>query len=159
MPKKASNPIPEGMNTVTAYLVYTGDCAEALALYPKALGAKIIWPPDKTPDGKIMHAMIRIGDTNIMLSDTFAKKSAATGLRSNLWLYVDDCDALFKKAVKAGCTVTMPMEDAFWGDRLGQVMDPFGHTWNIASHKLDLTPEEMRKAEDEWMKAKGAVKK
>lgn len=153
MPTKATSPIPEGMNTVTTYLVFTGNCGKALELYPKAFGATLPFPPEKSPDGKIMHAMIKIGDSNIMLSDTFNDPKDATGLKSNLWLYVKDCDDLFKKAVAAGCTVTMPMEDVFWGDRLGQVKDPFGHTWNIASQKMILTPQEMKEAVANWMKS------
>jgi PhnB protein len=154
MAQKATNPIPDGMNTVTTYLSFNGDCGNALEIYPKAFDAKVPFQADKTPDGKIMHAMIKIGDSNIMMSDIFCPPEDAAGLKSNVWLYVKDCDDLYNKAIKAGCSVTMPMEDVFWGDRLGQVKDPFGHYWNIASRKWMLTPEEMKQREDEWMKSK-----
>ncbi len=160
MPKKAASPIPEGIRTVTPYLVFTGDCSKALGFYKKALGATLPMPAEKAPDGKIMHAMIQIGDSNIFLSDTLGPAKNVTGLKSNLWLYVDNSDKYFNRAVKEGCKVVMKMEDVFWGDRLGEVRDPFGHTWNFATKKFDMTPEEMRMAGDEWMKkAKPAKKK
>lgn len=152
MPKKAKIPIPEGMKTVTPSLAFRGDCLKALDLYPRAFGAKVVFPAEKTSDGKVMHAMIKIGNSNIMLSDTFAPPGNTAGQKSILWLYVKDCDALYNKAVAAGCTVAMPIADAFWGDRLGQVTDPFGHVWNIASRKWVLTPEEMKAASEEWLK-------
>jgi uncharacterized glyoxalase superfamily protein PhnB len=152
MPRKVKSPIPEGMNTVTATLAFRGDCVKALELYPRAFGAKVVYPAEKTPDGKVMHAMIKIGDSNIMLSDSFAPPDNPAGLKSILWLYVKDCDAFYNKAVAAGCSVAMPLADAFWGDRLGQVTDPFGHTWNIASRKWVLTPKEMKAATEEWLK-------
>jgi uncharacterized glyoxalase superfamily protein PhnB len=148
-------PVPEGMNTVTPYLVFTGDCSKALDFYQKALNAKMEWPAEKTPDGKVMHAMVKIGDSNIMLSDTFQNPDNITGLKTNLWLYVDDSDAYYNRAVKEGCEVVMKIEDVFWGDRIGEVKDPFGHTWNFASRKFILTPEEMKKREEEWMKKAG----
>jgi uncharacterized glyoxalase superfamily protein PhnB len=159
MPQKAPRSVPEGIHNVTPYLVFTGDCNKALDFYQKALGAKLAAPTAKTPNGMIMHAMIKIGDSNIMLSDTFQPADKITGLKSNLWVYVDDCDALFKKAVDAGCQVVMPMEDAFWGDRLGEVKDPFGHTWNIATWKWNLSPEEMQKRQEDWLKKAGMQRK
>jgi PhnB protein len=153
MPTKASNPIPEGMNTVTTSLVFNGDCAKALVFYQNAFGAKVPFAPEKTPDGKVLHAMIKIGDSNIILSDTYSDPDHATGLKSNLWLYVKDCDGFYDKAIRAGCSATMPVEDAFWGDRVGQVKDPFGHTWNIASRKWILTPDELKEREQEWMRS------
>ena len=157
MPQQATELVPKGMNTVTPYLVFTGDCGKALDFYQKALGAQLPMPPEKTPDGKIMHAMMKIGDSNIMLSDSFQPKSRITGLKSNLWLYVDNADAYYERAIKEGCKSVMKMEDAFWGDRLGEVKDPFGHTWNFATRKWVLTPEEMKQAEKEWM-AKARMK-
>ena len=155
MTEKAMNPIPEGVNTVTPYLLFYGECSKALELYPKAFDAKLVGETDKAPDGKIMHAMMKIGDSNIMLSDTFNPDSKSLpGHRMNLWMYVADSDALFEKATSAGCTVTMPIEDAFWGDRVGQVMDPFGHTWSIASRKLMLTPDEIKERESQWIESR-----
>jgi uncharacterized glyoxalase superfamily protein PhnB len=155
MPKKAPSPIPEGIRTVTPYLVFNGDCSKALEFYQKALGAQMQLPAEKSPDGKIMHAMLKIGDSNIMLSDTFQNPEGATGMKTNLWLYVEDSDEYFTRAIQAGCAVVMKMEDVFWGDRIGEVKDPFGHTWNFASRKWILTPEEMRKRREEWMKSAG----
>jgi uncharacterized glyoxalase superfamily protein PhnB len=141
------------MNTVTPYLVFNDGCERALALYQNAFGAKVVFEPEKTPDGKVMHAMMKIGDSNVILSDTFSNPENASGLTSNLWLYVEDCDAVYERAIAAGCTATMPVEDAFWGDRVGQVKDPFGHTWNIASRKWIFTPEELKEREQEWMRS------
>jgi uncharacterized glyoxalase superfamily protein PhnB len=159
MPKKAKNPVPKGIHTVTPYLVFKGDCGKALDFYKKALAAEEPMPAEKTPDGKVMHAMLKIGDSNIFLSDTFQSPENATGLRSNLWLYVDDCDKYFNRAVNAGCEVVMKLEDAFWGDRIGEVKDPFGHTWNFATMKWTMTQEEMKNAGEEWMKASGMESK
>jgi uncharacterized glyoxalase superfamily protein PhnB len=159
MPTKATTPVPQGMNTVTPYLVFTGNCSQALEFYQKALGAQLTYQADKTPDGKVMHAMLKIGDSNIMLSDTWQPREKATGLNSNLWLYVEDADLFFNRAVDAGCTVSMKMEDAFWGDRLGQVQDPFGHTWNFATRKWILTPEEMKKPVEKWLNSVGQEEK
>jgi PhnB protein len=153
MPKKALTPIPEGVHTVTPYLIFAGDCGKALEFYQKALGAQLPMPPSKAPDGKIMNAFLKIGDSMIMLSDTFHHPDKVAGMKTNLWLYVDDSDAYFNRAIKAGCGVTMKMEDAFWGDRVGQVIDPFGHIWNFATQKWILSPQEMKRGEDEWLKA------
>ncbi len=155
MPQKAPTPVPEGIHTVTPYLVFKGDCSKAVEFYQKAFGATLPMPPEKTPDGKVMHATLKIGDSIIMMSDTFQNPENATGMKTNLWLYVDDSDAYFKRAIQAGCAVAMKMEDAFWGDRVGEVKDPFGHTWNFATRKWMLTPQEMEKREEEWMKSAG----
>ena len=152
MPQKALQPIPEGFHTITPYLVFNGNAAKAIEFYQKALGAVLVAPAATSSDGKILNAMLRVGNSIFMLSDTFADFEKVTGKASNLWIYVDDCDALFNQAVKAGCEVLMPMQDAFWGDRLGEAKDPFGHTWNFATLKWNLTPAEMNKAQDEWLK-------
>ena len=139
MPQKASKPVPEGMHTITTHLWFNGNCKEAIEFYQKAFGAELAAPPVPSPDGKIiMHAMLRLGDSNIMMADPFPesweqgpKESASAGM----WVYVDDCDALYNKAIEAGCEVIYPMMDAFWGDRMGKVEDPYGHCWAIASHK------------------------
>ncbi|NLG18723.1 MAG: glyoxalase/bleomycin resistance/extradiol dioxygenase family protein [Fibrobacter sp.] len=154
MPKKTPNPVPEGMHTITPYLSFKNNCNEAIAFYEKALGAKLIGGIEKTPDGRVMHSMMKVGDSNFMLSDSFRPVTYGTPM-IEMWLYVDDADALFDRAVKAGCEITMQMEDAFWGDRLGQVKDPFGHIWSIATAKWELSPEEMKQREQEWMKKSG----
>lgn len=150
MPKKAK-PIPKGFRTVTPHLVVK-DTAAALKFYQKAFGAKkrgVL----KGPGGQgIAHAEFEIGNSILMIGDEmpmmqyWVSPQQLSGTTICLSLYVEDCDKLFKKAVKAGCTVVMPLEDQFWGDRYGRVRDPFGYEWAIASHKLDLTPKEIGKA-------------
>jgi PhnB protein len=140
--------IPEGYHTVTPYLSVK-NAGQAIELYKKAFGAveKERMPG---PDGRIMHAEIQVGDSMVMLSEEDPQRSclspaslkATTG---SLFLYVPDVDAAFKRATEAGCTVVMPVADMFWGDRFGQVEDPSGHRWGLATHKEDLTPEEIGK--------------
>ena len=146
-------PIPDGFHTVTPSLVVSNS-NEAIEFYKKAFGANEIYR-FPTPDGKIMHAMIQVGDSFVMMADEFpamGTKSPNTvgGTSVTLHLYVEDADKIFKQAVDAGAVVTMPLMDAFWGDRFGVVLDPFGHSWAIATHKIDITPEGMRKAGEEY---------
>jgi len=152
---KASNAVPKGHHTVTPSLILD-NAAEAIDWYKKALGAEET-ARAVGPDGKIMHAEIRIGDSPIMLMDAMmgAKgPKAFGGSPASLWLYVNDCDALFKRAVGAGGKVPAhgAMTDQFWGDRSGTFTDPHGYTWTIATHKEDLTPQEMKQRQDEFMK-------
>ena len=157
MAKQAPQPVPEGMNTLTTHLWFSGNAREALEFYKKALGAEQIGMVAPTPDGKgLMHAMLRIGDSHIMLADAWPNSwetGATTNATAGLWVYAKDCDALYNQAVEAGCEVMQPIMDAFWGDRMGKVKDPFGHTWAIASHKWVYTPEEIRANELEWLKS------
>jgi len=156
MPKKAPNPIPEGMQQLTAHLWFNGNCREAVDFYQKAFGAELHSPMVDGPDGKsVLHAMLKIGDSNLMMADAWPgnweqgpKDHATTGL----FLYTEDCDALFERALNAGCEEMDEMMDTFWGDRMGKVKDPFGHVWAIATHKWIMTPEEMKKGELEWLK-------
>ncbi len=141
-------PIPEGHHTVTPHLV-TRDCAKAIAFYKKAFGAEELFRMPG-PGGAIMHAELRIGDSMIYLCDEcpdMGAKSpqALSGSPVTMHLYVEDADAAFKRATKAGAEVTMPLADMFWGDRYGQLKDPFGHQWSIATHKEDVPPKEMEK--------------
>jgi PhnB protein len=141
-------PVPNGHHTVTPYVVVS-DGAAAIAFYSKAFGATELYRMDG-PDGKIMHAEMLIGDSPVMLSDEFPEMGAKSpkayqGSPVHLFLYVPDVDAWFKRAVDAGATVAAPVQDMFWGDRFGQVTDPFGHTWQIAMHVEDVSPEEMQK--------------
>ena len=149
MPQKAPKPIPDGMNTVTVHLWFNGDCKDALEFYQKIFGAELAAPPIPTPDGKgILHAMIKFGDTNIMMADAWPgnwEQGPTNSASASMWVYVEDCDAVFNRAVEAGCEILEEMMDAFWGDRNGKVKDLFGHCWSIASHKWILTPEEMEK--------------
>jgi PhnB protein len=149
MAKATVKPIPEGMHTVTPHLVCAG-AADAIAFYTKAFGAvETARMPGK--DGKLMHAAVRIGDSTVMLVDempdwgSFGPK-ALKGTPVTIHLYVDDADAFAARAVAAGAKVTMPVADMFWGDRYGQLEDPFGHRWSVATHKRDMTPAEMKEA-------------
>ena len=142
----AVKPIPEGYHSVTPYLAVP-DAAEAIEFYKRAFGARerVRMP---TPDGKIAHAELEIGDSLIMLSDPFPQSQAKPpselgGTTGGVFLYVEDADAAFQQATDAGATVSMPLENMFWGDRFGSLMDPFGHHWSIATHIEDLTEEEI----------------
>jgi len=154
---KAKTPIPEGLRTITPQLTME-NAAKAIDWYRKALGAEEITRA-VGPDGKIMHATIRLGDSVIMLNDDMMggnTNKAHGGSPISLWMYVPDCDALFNRAVQAGARVADgpmgPLQDQFWGDRTGTIIDPEGYRWNIATHKEDLTPEEMQRRQDEWMR-------
>jgi len=142
----ATKPIPEGYHTITPYLA-VGDAARAIDFYKKAFGAKERLRME-APDGKIGHAELELGDSLVMLSDPFPQASTRPpeeldGTSASVFMYVEDVDAVVKQAVGAGATVTMEVEDQFWGDRFGTVTDPFGHVWSIATHFEDLTPDEI----------------
>ena len=153
---RAKNPVPEGFHTVTPQLTLD-NTAQALDWYKKALGAEEI-SRAQSPDGKIMHAEIRIGDSRIMLNDEMGGGKSARafgGSPASLWVYVDDCDTLFNRAISAGAKVQGPMgqlQDQFWGDRSGTFADPYGYTWSVATRKEDLTREEMERRGAEFMK-------
>ena len=155
----AVKPIPEGYHAATPYLAVDG-AAQAIEYYKKAFDAKERSRMD-TPDGKVGHAEVEIGDALVMLSDAlpqFATKSPTElgGTTASVFLYVEDVDAVVKQAVNAGGTLTMEVADQFWGDRLGSVTDPFGHSWLIATHVEDVAPEEMAKRTSEAMAAMSA---
>jgi PhnB protein len=142
------NPIPEGYHSLNAYLAVE-DASAAIEFYKRAFGAKerMIMPG---PEGKIGHAELEIGDSIIMLSDPFPQPPSSYkppkqlgGTTMGLMMYVEDVDAVVQQAVDAGAEITMPVDDMFWGDRFGQVTDPFGHAWQIATHVEDVPPEEM----------------
>ena len=140
-------PIPEGYHSVTPHLVCEG-AADALAFYRQAFGAVEI-ARMSGPDGKIMHAELRIGDSPLMLCDAFPEYGsrgplALGGSPVVIHLYVDDADAVWERALAAGAKPLMALGDAFWGDRYGQVVDPFGHRWSIATHQRDLTPQQIQ---------------
>ena len=142
----ATKPIPEGYRTITPYLAVE-DAAEAIDFYKRAFGAKEVGRMP-APDGRIAHAELEIGDSKVMLSDPFPQSSTQPpkevgGTTASIFMYVEDVDAAVKQAADAGATVTMEIEDMFWGDRFGSVEDPFGHTWAIATHVEDLSPEEI----------------
>ena len=140
--------IPDGHHTVTPYLAIN-NAAKALEFYKNAFGAIEIYRLP-LPDGRVGHAEIRLGDSIIMLADEFPEyggKSPETlgGSPVNIHLYVDDVDAFFKRALAAGAKERKPVMDQFYGDRSGQLEDPFGHLWWVATHKEDVPPEELRK--------------
>jgi PhnB protein len=141
-------PIPEGYHTATPYLIIKG-AAKAIEFYEKAFGAKETMRMAQT-DGRIGHAEIKIGDSPIMLSDEFPEMGARSpqslgGSPVSILLYVADVDAIFAQAVAAGATVQRPVMDQFYGDRTGGVIDPFGHVWYIATHKEDVSPDDLKK--------------
>jgi PhnB protein len=148
-------PVPPGYHTVTHALV-VDDAAKALEFYARALGAK-----ERSrmpgPGGKVWHAEIEIGDSVIMVTDEFPgadlrSPKSLGGTSAAAWLYVPDVDAAFERAVRAGAKATMPPRTMFWGDRFGSLLDPFGHSWSLATHVEDITPEEMAKRRDAAMK-------
>ncbi len=142
----AVKPIPEGYHALTPY-ISVDNAAEAIDFYKRAFGARERVRMD-TPDGKIGHAELEIGDSLLMLADPFEQSTARPpkelgGTTAGIFMYVEDVDAAVAQATEAGAAVTMPIEDMFWGDRFGTVTDPFGHVWQIATHKEDLSPEEI----------------
>jgi len=137
------------MHTVTPHLVCAG-AADAIAFYKKAFNAEEVGRL-AGPQGKLMHAQIRIGDSAVMLVDEFPDwgsfgPKSLKGSPVTIHLYVEDVDAAFKRAVDAGATVKMALADMFWGDRYGVLEDPFGHHWSIATHVRDVSPDEMQQA-------------
>jgi PhnB protein len=145
----AVKPVPDGMHTVTPQLVCDG-AAAAIQFYIDAFDAvEVRRMPG--PDGRLMHAMIKIGDSPVMLTDEF-REWGGTGPKTlggtpvTIHLQVPNADAVYERALRAGAEVKMPIADMFWGDRYGQVIDPFGHSWSIATHIKDLTPEELEAA-------------
>ena len=140
--------VPEGTHTITAHLSVR-DAQKAIDFYQKAFGAQLLHM-HKTPDGRVMHASLKIGDSQFMLADEFPgmgtpSPQALGGSPVVLNIYVEDVDGLFKQAVDAGAKVTMPLANQFWGDRYGQIVDPFGHHWALGSHVEDVAPEEMER--------------
>ena len=149
---KAAKPVPEGFHTMTPQLTLD-DAAKTIDWYKKALGAQEI-SRSLGPDGKIMHAELAIGNSRFMVNDVMMGKGPKGfgGSPASFWLYVDDSDALFKRAVNEGATIQMPMDNQFWGDRAGAVADPAGYTWWISTRTEDLTQDEIRKRADEFFK-------
>lgn len=151
-------PIPDGYHTVSPILVLR-DAKQALIFYQKAFGAKVLFQQDR-PDGKLMHAAIQIGDSILMLGEECAPhegheecvRSPADlkGTTVSLYLYVEDADRMYEQAIAAGAASMMPVEEMFWGDRMGMVCDPYGHAWSVATHTQDLTDEQMRQKMQEF---------
>ncbi len=141
--------VPDGYHTATPFLNVKG-AAEAIDFYKKALGAKER-ARMALPNGMIMHAEIQIGDSVIMISDAMQRPAT----QSSIHLYVNDVDALWKQATDAGCQVEMPLQNMFWGDRYGLLMDKFGNRWSLAQHVEDVAPDEMEKRAQEAIKQMG----
>jgi PhnB protein len=140
--------IPEGYHSITPALV-SSDASAAIDFYKKVFGATEKSGRALGPGGKVMHAELKIGDSIIFVNDTMGP-AGALGTEPKihplqLHLYVEDADAVFNRAVAAGARVEMPLENMFWGDRFGKVVDPFGHSWAIATHVEDVAPQEMEK--------------
>lgn len=143
------NPIPKDMHTVTPHLICAG-AAAAIEFYQKAFNAVEL---SRIPgqNGRLMHASIRIGDSNVMLVDEMPEwgvlsPKSLKGSPVIIHLFVEDVDAFAARAVAAGAKITMPIADMFWGDRYGRIEDPFGHAWSVATQLRDVTPEEMQQA-------------
>jgi uncharacterized glyoxalase superfamily protein PhnB len=146
--------IPDGYTTITPVLSLR-DAAGAIDFYKRAFGAEELFRMDG-PGGKIMHAELRIGTGRVMLGE----EAPEWGCQSpqslgatpvHFYVYVDDVDAAFRRAVDAGAKEVMPVADMFWGDRIGSVVDPYGHRWELATHKADPTPEQLRQGQREWL--------
>ena len=141
-------PIPEGYHAITPYLSIKG-ASDAIEFYKKAFGASEVMRMAQ-PDGRIGHAELQFGDSRIMLADEhpemdFRSPRAIGGTPVMLHLYVDDVDTVVSRAVSAGAKALRPVEDQFYGDRSGSVVDPYGHVWQVATHKEDLSMDEIRK--------------
>ncbi|HTP31545.1 MAG TPA: VOC family protein [Candidatus Acidoferrales bacterium] len=147
MAKPASSPIPPGFHSLTVHLAVNGAAAYADFL-KRAFGAEEI-SRSPGPGGKLMHVQVRVGDSMLMFADDFGAEFGMPPLAQgrmpyHMHLYVPDADAAWERAVAAGCKITMPIADQFWGDRYGHVQDPFGVNWAIGSRKEELTPEEIQ---------------
>ena len=142
--------IPEGLHSVTPALTVEG-CAEAIETWKKAFGAEeLMRAPD--PTGKrIWHASVRIGDSVIFCNDFFPEMNANAPRQARLWIYLDGVDRAFQRAKDAGLKVVMPPGDMFWGDRIAEVHDRWGNQWVLAQHVKDISPQEMKKAQDEFV--------
>lgn len=155
MATPAESHIPEGMGTITPQLIFAGDCAAAVAFYQKAFGATLCGPPVTGPDGQgVIHALLQIGDSRLMMNDAWPggwEQGPVEGATAGLFLYVEDCDAAYDRAVAAGCEALFPVADMFWGDRTGKVKDPFGHCWVLATYTTVYTPEEIAAGQKAWL--------
>ncbi len=147
--------IPEGYHSISPSLTCK-NAASAIDFYKSVFGAtEIMRMPG--PEGKIMHAELKIGDSIIFINDEFPGMAAAPapGVTPStyLFLYTEDVDSVYNRAVSMGSKVTMPLDNMFWGDRYGKVMDPFGHQWGVAQHVEDVAPDEMKRRQDAAMAA------
>jgi len=156
--KKRVSPVPRGFRTLTPEIVVSRG-AEAIDFYKRAFGAREVMRM-ASPDGKIMHAELRIGDSLFFLNDEFPEAAARSpqslgGASGSLHVYVPNVDTAFQRAIDAGARVQMAVADMFWGDRYGKLADPFGHVWGLATHKEDLSTAQQRKRAEEFFKQAG----
>jgi uncharacterized glyoxalase superfamily protein PhnB len=147
-------PIPTGFHTLTPHLTVR-NADKALEFYKNALGAEILGAA-RMPDGRIMHAALRVGDSMLMLNEEMPEFGGVSPLSLNgtgvtIHVYTENVDDVFNRAVSSGAQVKMPLMDQFWGDRYGMIEDPFGHKWSLATHVKDMSLEEMQRAQDEAM--------
>ena len=145
--------IPDGYHTITPGLTVR-DGAKAVEFYKRAFGAQQVFRMDR-PDGRLMHAELQIGNSRIMLGEEYPQMGCQSpeslkGTPVSFYLYVADADAAFAQAIAAGAKAVKPVSDMFWGDRQGEVSDPFGHRWSVATHKEDLTPEQIEQRSQEF---------
>ena len=148
-----AKPIPDGYHTITPALTVK-DGGQAIEFYKRALGAEEIMQVPG-PDGRLMHAEMKIGDSRFMLGEEMPDQGCRApvsvgAVSSSLYIYVQDVDKAFRRAVEGGAKALMPPTDMFWGDRFGQVEDPSGHRWGLATHKEDPSPEEMARRQKEF---------
>lgn len=141
-------PVPEGYHTITPYIVVDG-ADKVIRFMKEAFGAQPVFEPMMRPDGKIMHAEFKIGDSMVMISDASERARATSDM---LYLYVPNVDAVYQKALKAGGTSLMEPADQFYGDRSGGVRDPAGNRWHIGTHIEDVSPAELKKRAAELLK-------
>ena len=161
--KKKAVPVPPQYGTATPHLIVS-PCSEALEFYTKAFGARVLLTMPG-PEGRIMHAEMKIGDSIVMCSDEMEMPGSPTrktpknagATTGGVMLYLKDVDSFFEKAVAAGATGVMPPSDQFWGDRYGQLEDPFGHVWAVATHLRDMTPKEMQKEMQKMFEQQGVA--
>lgn len=155
-------PIPDGYGTLTPMLTLS-DAAKGIEFYRRAFAAEELFRMPG-PDGKIMHAELRIGTSRIMLGEEAPawdchSPQALGGTPVQFYVYVEDVDSALRKAVAAGAKEVTPVADMFWGDRVGTLVDPFGHKWSLATHQADLTPEQLERGHREWIAQMQAPKK
>ena len=143
--------IPDGLRSLTAQLNIDG-AAEAIEFYKKAFGAEELSRAIDPSGKKIWHAAIKIGDSQLFINDTFPEMGGKPS-HTSLWIYGENVDARWKRAVDAGCKVAMPLGDMFWGDRLGSLTDKWGIQWNLAQHMRDMSQAEMQKAGEDFAKS------
>jgi PhnB protein len=147
-PTMATKPVPDGYHTVTPYLTVRG-APKVIEFLKQAFGAELTHEPTKRPDGTIMHAEVKIGDSRVMIGE---ESEMAKATASSLYLYVPNVDSVYQQAVRAGGNSIMEPTDMFYGDRSGSVKDPSGNTWFIATHKEDVAPQELAKRAEAFMK-------